>query len=92
MGLTADANLLEAGYRAGMHGTNTDITTLSASRLARAIATGELSAAEAVDAHIARIEKINPQLNAVVVPLFEDARKQAKQADATPVDRRGPLH
>jgi fatty acid amide hydrolase len=75
-----------------MYATNTDATTLSASRLAQAMAAGELSAVDAVEAHIARIEAVNPRLNAVVVPLFEDARLRARQADKTPVDERGPLH
>src|ERR1051326_1247254 len=77
---------------AGMAATNTDVTTLSASRLARAIAAGELSAVDAVEAHIARIEAVNPSLNAVVVPLFEDARARAQRADKMPVEERGPLH
>jgi amidase len=40
---------------------------------------GELSSLELVDAAIARIERIDPQLNAVVTPLFEAARKVARQ-------------
>ena len=60
--------------------------------MARAIARRELSAVEAVEAHIARIEEVNPPLNAVVVPLFDDARARAHQADRTPADERGPLH
>ena len=70
----------------------TAITDMSASRLAQTIAGGELSAVEAVDAHIARIEEVNPRLNAVVVPLFDDARDRARQADRTPASERGPLH
>jgi fatty acid amide hydrolase len=34
-----------------------------------------------VDAHIRRIEAVNPQLNAVVIPLFDEARAQAEEAD-----------
>jgi len=75
-----------------MDPSTTTPTTLSASQLAQAIAAGELSAVEAVDAHIARIEEVNPRLNAVVVPLFDDARAQAQQADRTPAGARGPLH
>jgi fatty acid amide hydrolase len=74
---------------------NTPVTApidLSASELAQAIAAGDLSAVEVVDAHIARIEAVNPRLNAVVVPVFEDARNRARQADRTPVEERGPLH
>ena len=40
----------------------------------------EVSPGELVDAAIARIEKVNPQLNAVIIPLFEQARAQAASA------------
>jgi len=33
---------------------------------------------ELVDATIARIERVNPQINAVITPLFEQAREQAR--------------
>lgn len=38
----------------------------------------EVKPLELVEAAIARIEKLNPQLNAVIIPLFEKAREQAK--------------
>ena len=57
------------------------IINLSASEIAQAIAKGELSASEVVQAHIQRIEAVNPQLNAVVVPLFQEARAEAKMRD-----------
>ena len=47
--------------------------------LAALIRTGQLSVEEAVRDAIARIERLNPQLNAVVHPMFEQARRQAKQ-------------
>ena len=50
---------------------------MSAVELAQQIKAGNLSAQEVVEAHIQRIEAVNPQLNAVVIPLFEDARAQA---------------
>jgi fatty acid amide hydrolase len=59
-----------------------DLTTLSAGELAEAIAAGSISAAEAVDAHIARIEQVDGALNAVVVRRFELARQEAAAADA----------
>ncbi|MDE3074646.1 MAG: amidase [Chloroflexota bacterium] len=76
---------------AGMSCT-TSLTNLSASELAQAIARDQVSAVEAVEAHIARIEEVNPRLNAVVVPRFDDARKQAHAADRLPAAQRGPLH
>lgn len=42
---------------------------------------GEVAAIELVDAAIARIEKLNPELNAVVTPLFDEARAAALSPD-----------
>jgi fatty acid amide hydrolase len=92
MGLTADGQGVSAIYGCDMTPSSTTVTNLSALQIAQAIAAGELSAVETVEAHIARIESVNPRLNAVVVPLFEDARSRARQADRTPSDQRGPLH
>lgn len=57
-------------------------TKLSASALATKIKAGELSAQEVTEAYIKRIEEVNDDLNAVVIPLFEQARAQAAAADA----------
>lgn len=70
------------------------IIGLSASALAEGIRTGKFSATEVTDAHIERIEAVNPRLNAVVIPMFDEARAQASAADealrqGTEV---GPLH
>ncbi len=40
---------------------------------------GSLSPLELVDAAIARVERANPKLNAVVIPLFDSARDAARQ-------------
>ena len=57
------------------------------SDLARQIATGEWSAQQVLEAYLRRIEEVNPDLNALVVPLFDQARAQAshyrRQAAAT---------
>jgi fatty acid amide hydrolase len=47
-----------------------------------------------VDAHIRRIEEVNSRINAVVIPLFEQAREEARAADAAQRrgDPLGPLH
>ncbi|MEO1488629.1 MAG: amidase family protein [Pseudomonadota bacterium] len=60
---------------------------------AAAIAQGAMSAAEAVDAAIARIEELDGPVNAVVVPDFERAAATAKAMDAALAsgDRPGPL-
>ena len=57
------------------------LTDMSATELARIIKAGEVSAKEVVEAHIRRIETVNPKLNAVVIPLFDEAMSQAKAAD-----------
>jgi amidase len=59
-----------------------ELAFLDATALAERIRDKELSPREAVDAAIARIEKLNPQLNAVIHPLFEKARAAA--ADRLP--------
>ncbi len=58
-----------------------EICQLSASELAKQIRTGELSAREVTEAHIRQIEKVDKDLNAVVIPLFDQARAQADEAD-----------
>jgi len=65
-----------------------------ATALVADLASGALSAADAVDAHIARIEAVDGALNAVVWRRFEAARAEAAEADRR---RRageplGPLH
>jgi fatty acid amide hydrolase len=64
-----------------MGATRDDITRLSACELARRIADGALSSIDAVEAHIARIEAVNPALNAVVVKRYDEARAEARLAD-----------
>jgi amidase len=54
--------------------------------MAARVRSGEIKPLELVDAAIARAEKANPQINAIVTPLFERAREQAKGAKPT-----GPL-
>lgn len=70
------------------------ITNLSASVMAEKIKAGELSALEVTEAHIRRIEAINGKINAVVIPLFDQARAAAAEADAKQArgEPLGPLH
>lgn len=53
---------------------------LSAHEQARLIREKQVSALDVVDAHIARIEEVNPRLNAIVAERFEMARKEARRA------------
>lgn len=54
---------------------------LGAAETARRIRVGELSSTDAVESSIARIEEVNPRLNAVVTTTFESAREAAREAD-----------
>src|SRR5437016_1963499 len=58
-----------------------DLCAMSAAELARCIATGDVSAVEAVEARIARIEQVNAKLNAVVVKRYDAARAEARDVD-----------
>lgn len=49
---------------------------------AQALAAGELRAIDLIEHQIARIERFNPALNAIVATDWESAREQARQADA----------
>jgi fatty acid amide hydrolase len=70
------------------------LNRLGAAELASSIAAGDVSAREAVDAHLDRIEEVDGRLNAVVLPRYDQARREADAADAA--RRRGeplgPLH
>ncbi len=59
----------------------TELTELSAARMAAAVRAREVSPAELVDAQIERIEALDPALNAVAVPRFEQAREEARSAE-----------
>jgi fatty acid amide hydrolase 2 len=56
--------------------------TASASEMAKALRAGEVSSLELVDLHIERILAVNETLNAVVAERFEEARSEARAADA----------
>ena len=67
-----------------------DIATLPAARLARAMRQGQISAVEAAQAAIERIERLDGPINAVVVRDFDRARVAARSIDASrrPADLR----
>jgi amidase len=56
----------------------TDLSALDATAQAELVRTGDASPGELVDAAIARIEKLNGELNAVIHPLFDRARAAAR--------------
>ncbi|MEM1400019.1 MAG: amidase, partial [Pseudomonadota bacterium] len=63
----------------------------SAGRIAEATRSGEVSALEVTDAAIARMDEVNPRLNAVVESLAEEARAEAAQLDQNDGPK-GSLH
>src|SRR5712691_11152753 len=58
-----------------------ELTTKSATELAALIRSRAVSPVEVVEAHLNRIERINPSLNAIVT-VAADAREQARAAEA----------
>ena len=66
----------------------------SALSLAELIRAGKVSSREVIEAHLARIEQVNPSLNAVVRVLADEARAAADAADAKVAGGGplGPLH
>ncbi len=71
-----------------------DLVFSSTVDLAAAIAARKLSAVEALDAHLAQIDRHNEKVNAVVILDREGARERAKQADTAQASGAalGPLH
>ena len=53
--------------------------TADAVEVARRIRDGEIQVSEAVEAAIARAERVNPALNALATPLFDSAREDARR-------------
>jgi len=58
-----------------------DIAFMDATAQAALVRNGKISARELVGAAIERIERLNPQLNAVITPLFDQATAAATKID-----------
>ena len=71
-----------------------DLTFLSARAMAEGIRSREISAVELVEAHLLKIENLNPRLNAYVQVDAARARRQAVQAESAVLsgEALGPLH
>jgi Asp-tRNA(Asn)/Glu-tRNA(Gln) amidotransferase A subunit family amidase len=67
---------------------------LDALELARLIRTKEVSPVEVVQAHLDRIEAVNPKVNAITTLLADQALRSAKEAELAVVkdDELGPFH
>ena len=59
----------------------TDLCRMSAAELAEAIRSGQVSSHEVVEAHLRRIEEVNPAVNAVPVVPGEQALEAARAAN-----------
>ena len=69
------------------------LCTKSATELAELIRSKKVSSKEVIEAHLARIEEVNPQDNAVTLILGESALIEAEKADASSEEERNrPLH
>ena len=71
-----------------------ELTSLSAVSMAEQIRRKELSPVELVEAHLSRIEQLNPKLNAFVQVDRERARRAAQLAESAVMSgqKLGPLH
>ena len=71
-----------------------ELTDLTLAQMSGNILEGKISAVELTEAHIARIEKLDPLYRAFVYPTFERALKMARNADQEMSKGiyRGPLH
>ena len=71
-----------------------ELWNLGAIETASQIASGTVSASDVIEAHLARLDLLNPVLNAITRPLHKTAREAAKQADLAVArgSEIGPLH
>jgi amidase len=71
-----------------------ELAYMGAAEIAERVRRRRLSPVEAVDACIARIERRNPSLNAFIFEGFDDARRDARKAEAAVMSGAalGPLH
>jgi aspartyl-tRNA(Asn)/glutamyl-tRNA(Gln) amidotransferase subunit A len=72
----------------------TDLCYMPATELAAAIRTKKVSPVEVIDAVLARIDQLNPQLNAFCLVTAEEARQAAQAAEQAVMrgETLGPLH
>jgi len=71
-----------------------EIKEFGAAELVGLMKTGQLQASEVLDCHLERINEANPAINAIVWPLFDEARRRARELDDaySRGEDLGPLH
>ncbi|WP_242218459.1 amidase [Shinella zoogloeoides] len=71
-----------------------ELWTWTATQMAAAIQARQVSSVECVESCIGRIEAVNPSVNAIVDPLYDEARRGAEAADKALAlgEGVGPLH
>ena len=72
----------------------TDPALWTTTEQAAAIRSGDIGSVELLDAQLARLERLNPQVNAVCTLAVEAARERASAADEATANGQswGPLH
>lgn len=72
--------------------TDSALSSMSAVELRELLGAGRVSAREVCEAALARVEAVNPEINAIVALRAEEALADADAADALPAVERGLLH
>jgi amidase len=67
-----------------MSGAGTDLWLMSATDLAGAIRSRQASSREVIEAHLRRIEAVNPSINAVTVVLGKQALRRTRPTGRSP--------
>ncbi len=85
---------LQGAHAAGAAAPASDLARLTATEAAGLVRQGSVSALELVNACLARIDQVNPRLNAVVSMRADEARRDAERADVARAAgaQLGPLH
>ncbi len=83
---------LAAGWSAARKITNLEYQT--AEQMALALRARKISATELMQETWARIDRLNPKVNAIILPFRQESLKRAKEADAALAKKQiwGPLH
>lgn len=92
--ISAAGSAAVAAARPASRDVSTELTSMSATRLAELIRERKVSATEAVQAYLKQIGKVNPVVNAVVTLCGERALMEARLADdrLSKGEIAGPLH